>query len=76
MVYGLAGKFDGFRGLSRGRDVKQTIHLHLVLRLRMKGDIPQLPHTSLWCGALEILDSVSQNAHCLRYKDQKVNAVG
>jgi len=40
------------RGYS-GRGVKLTTHLHLVLRLRMRGAIPPLPHMSqclmAWC---------------------------
>jgi hypothetical protein len=34
-------------------DMKLTIHLHLVPRLRMRGAIPPLPYTSSW-GAHEI----------------------
>jgi hypothetical protein len=30
---------------------KLTTHIHLVLRLRMHGAVPVLPHTSLWSGA-------------------------
>jgi hypothetical protein len=32
-------------------DVKLATHLHLVPRLRMRGDIPPLHHTSSWRGA-------------------------
>jgi len=34
-----------------GRGVKLTIHLHLVLRLRMRGGIHPLPHYAFmaWC---------------------------
>jgi hypothetical protein len=31
--------------------VKLTAHLHLTLRIRKSGAIPQLPHTSSWRGA-------------------------
>jgi hypothetical protein len=29
--------------------VKLTTHLHLVLRLRIHGAVPSLPHTYSWC---------------------------
>jgi len=31
--------------------LQATTHLHLVLRLRMRGAIPPVTHTSSWCGA-------------------------
>jgi hypothetical protein len=34
-----------------GQGMKLTTHLHLVLRLRMLGAIPPLPHMSAWRGA-------------------------
>jgi hypothetical protein len=47
---------NGYQGLSlpggkRGRGVKLTTHLHLVLRSRMRGDIPPLPQYVFmpWC---------------------------
>jgi hypothetical protein len=45
---------NGYRELSprgqSGRGVKLIAHLHLVTRLKMRGTITQLPHTSSWCG--------------------------
>lgn len=37
---GIRGPFPGSQGL------KLTIHIHLVLRLRMFGAVPTLPHAS------------------------------
>jgi hypothetical protein len=34
-----------------GQDVKLTNHLHTVPKLRMRGAIQSLPHTSSWRGA-------------------------
>jgi hypothetical protein len=39
----------GYRECS-GRSVKLTTYLHLVPRLRMRGAILPLPHTSSWIG--------------------------
>jgi hypothetical protein len=39
---------------SSGRVVKLTTHLHLMPRLRMRGAVPPLPHTSSWRGALSL----------------------
>jgi hypothetical protein len=36
---------------SSGHSMKLATQLHLVPKLRMRGVIPSLPHTSLWCGA-------------------------
>jgi len=35
-----------------GRGVKLTTHIYIQPRLRMRGAIPPLPHTSSWCSAL------------------------
>jgi hypothetical protein len=45
---------NSFRGLSSGvkrQGIKLTTHLHVVPRLKMRGAIPSLHHTSSWRGA-------------------------
>jgi hypothetical protein len=34
-----------------GRVLKLIAHFHVVLRLRIHGGIPPLPHRFAWCGA-------------------------
>jgi len=47
---------NGYRGSyplrKSGQSVKLTTHLNAVPRLRIRGDIPPLPHTCSWHGAL------------------------
>jgi hypothetical protein len=40
-----------FHERKSGRGVKLFTHLNIVPSLRMRGDIPPLPHASSWCGA-------------------------
>jgi hypothetical protein len=47
-VAGEGGVYTGEKRLGRE---KLTIHLHLLQRLRTRGSIPTLPHTSSWHSA-------------------------
>jgi hypothetical protein len=47
----LMGNGGFFPGGKRGRDVKLTTHLQLVLRSRKRGSIHPLSHTSSWRSA-------------------------
>jgi len=57
---------NGYRGLLRrdysDRNVKLTTHLHLVPRLKMRGDIPPLPHTSS-CRGVQLNTETSSPLH-------------
>jgi len=53
-------------GVKAAGGVKLTTHLHLVPRLRMRGYIHPLPHTSSWGGAY-LRTRITLPLHCLFY---------
>jgi hypothetical protein len=56
------------RGELSGRSVKMATHLHLVPRLRTRGAIPPLPHTSslTWCLVKDRIHSIFWSPECKR----------
>jgi len=47
----VSSEYRGFFPRGSGQAVKLSIHLHLVPKLRIRGAIPPLPHTSSLRGA-------------------------
>jgi hypothetical protein len=51
------------------RSERELTHLHIVLRLRMRGTMPPLPHTSSWHGAYISIKYIFMALNLLKHRD-------